>query len=336
MISFELPAEVASLEEELLRFARAELRPRMRDAEAAGGWDDDVRKTLEGFALAGLDLPADLGGVGAGALAKVVALEAVAFGDAGGLPGADRSGPAAAAIRAAPDGWGGPDYVLAIGGTALIEWLPGREAPEWTWVSDGTALRLLRTEGCPVRPAEAAAFEASAGVTLDLAGAEDAGDVRLTDEGALALRGRARLWYGAVCVGIARASLEYAIEYARERVVMGKPVAHHQGNAFAIADASSDVEAARLAVRAAAHRLDERMPWAGLWATLAYLDATETAVRTTDLGVQLLGGHGYIEDHPAEKWFREARMLALLGGGRDAALDDASTHALDAPDPVLG
>lgn len=345
-MDFALPEEIAGLEAELVRFGERELRPRLRDLEAARALDDAVLKPLDAFALSGLDLPAEWGGTGSGALAKVVALEAVAFGDAGGIFAGDRCGPWAAAALACPDAVlaakvagaglaGEARATLLVGDAMEIAWCPGDAAPRWTWLSDGGRLALLRTEGCAAREADAAAFHASGGVTVDLAGAETVGEWALGETASLTLRGRARLWPAAVSLGIARASLEYAVAYAKDRVVMGKPVAHHQGNAFAIAEARSNLDAARLAVRAAAERLDRGGADAGLWATLAWMDATEAAIELTDLGVQLLGGHGYIEDHPSEKWFREARALALLFGGRDAALDDAQAEVLDARDAVV-
>lgn len=343
-MDLDLDEDLAGLEAEIGRFADRELRPRVRDFERAGAWDASVLKTLDGFALAALDLPESWGGTGSGALAKAVALEALAAGDAGGLPAADRCGPATGVAQACPDAAlarevvaacaaGEARQALLVGPAGRVTWAPGAEAPEWTWVSDGDALRLLDTRGCGVAPTDAAAFHASGGVSYSIAAATTAGEWTVPD--GAAARGRARLWPAAVALGVARASLDYAVAYARERIVMGKPVAHHQGNAFAIAEAAAALDAARLSVRAAAHGFDTAAPAAGLAATLSWMDATETARRVTDLGVQLLGGHGYIEDHPAEKWFREARALGLLWGGLDAALDDAREQILDAPDPLV-
>ena len=125
------------------------------------------------------------------------------------------------------------------------------------------------------------------------------------------MRGRARLWAAAVAVGVAQAALDETIEYATERVVFGKPVAHHQGNAFDLAAAAAGVHGARLVVRDAAAAFDRDEPDAGFWATQAWLETMDAAFIATNLGIQLLGGHGFIVDHLAEKRFREARMLAL-------------------------
>lgn len=342
-VEFSLPEGLAELEAELLRFGERELRARMREAEEARAWDEATIKALDAFGVPALDLPEGWGGAGAGMLGKTVALEAVAWGDAGGLLAADQPGVAAAACLACPDHSGqvvaagvmarGDRCALVVG--SRPGWIPGTGAPRWTWVSDGETLRLLETDGCAAEPAEPGAFHASGGAALDLAGAGALGEWALGPDRALWLRGRARLWHAAVALGIARAAFDYGVAYAKDRVVMGKPVAHHQANAFLIAEQAGVLEAARASVRAAARRIDDDEPEAGLWATLAWLDATDAAVEISDMGVQLLGGHGYIEDHPAEKWYREARALAQLCGGRDAALEDAASRVLDAPDPWL-
>lgn len=347
MIDLSLPEEVAALEAEIAHFAERELRARMRAFEADGEWDAAAVAAFDAFGVPALELPESLGGAGLGSLAKAVALEAVARGDAGGLAAADQPGPAAAALIACPDASTAGEIagatlersmrsVLVFGAGDRVHWAPGSSAPERTWVSDGGRLALLDTSNCETSAAVPGALHASGGVSYDLAPANALDEWTLDAEAAQALRGRARLWASAVSLGIAGAALDYGVAYAKERIVMDRPVAHHQGNAFLIAETLGMVEAARASTRAAAHRLDERFAGAGLWATLSYLDAMDAAFAATDLGVQLLGGHGYIEDHPAEKWFREARSLAQLHGGRDAALDDAAEGVLDVPDPVLG
>lgn len=345
-MDFSLSEEIAGLEAELARFAERELAPGIRARERAGAPEPGVASTLDGFALSGLELPEPLGGAGIGASGKVVALEALAGGDAGLLPAADRVGPSAAAILACPDEGlakevaagcigGEARSVLVVGDAPRIAWAPGSGPPEWVWRSDGEGLTLLRAGGCAARPAPAGAFHASGGVEVDLDGADVAGGWTLDPDAGIALRGRARLWPAAVALGVAGASFAYARAYATERVVMGRAVAHHQGNAFTIAEVAAEIQAARLAVRAAAARLDAGAPGAGLSGTLAALDAIDAGERATDVGVQLLGGHGYIEDHPSEKWFREARALAGMLGGRGAAIWDAADAVLDAPDPVV-
>jgi len=146
----------------------------------------------------------------------------------------------------------------------------------------------------------------------------------------------ARLWAAAVAVGIGQAALDATIAYTVDRVVFGKPVAHHQGNAFDLAAAAAGVHGARLVVRDAAAGFDRGDRHAGFWATQAWLETMDAAFAVTNLGIQLLGGHGFLVDHLAEKRFREARMLALLAGGRDAAELDVAAEVLDVPDPLFG
>src|SRR5262249_29127829 len=103
MRGFTLAPEVEELRAAADRLGARELAPDVRRAEQDGRWPAAVLDVLDGFPLGGLDLPEALGGVGAGVLAKVVVLEALAAADAGGLLAADRPGITAGAVLACPD-----------------------------------------------------------------------------------------------------------------------------------------------------------------------------------------------------------------------------------------
>ena len=322
--------EVGDLRDAAARFARDVLAPAARDHERAGRWPDEVRAVVDGF------VP------DAGCLARVVLLETLAVGDAGGLPAADGRGPAAGAVDACPDRAlaGGTAHavlaVVATGSTAgRLAWAPGRPPPRRVWISSGDRLRLVEAASEP-EPVEALAFAASGGVSLDLAGAWVLGNWELPPGRGLSVRGRARLWAAAVAVGVGQAAFDATVAYTTERVVFGRPVAHHQANAFELAALATGIHGARLAVRDAAASFDAGDPAAGFWATQAWWEAIDAAVAVSEAGIQLLGGHGFLVDHLAEKRFREARMLGLLFGGRDTALDDLAGAVLDVPDPLLG
>jgi alkylation response protein AidB-like acyl-CoA dehydrogenase len=180
------------------------------------------------------------------------------------------------------------------------------------------------------------AFHASGGVSAALTDAVELGRWELPRWTALMVRARARAWAAAVAIGVAGAALADTIDYTTERVVFGKPVAHHQGNAFDLAHAAARVHGARLAVRDAAAAIDGDEPDAAFWATQAWLEAMDAAHLATNLGIQLLGGHGFIVDHVAEKRFREARMSAMLAGARDAAELDVAAFVLDVDEPLAG
>ena len=121
----------------------------------------------------------------------------------------------------------------------------------------------------------------------------------------------AKLLTGAVAVGCARASLEYASQYATEREAFGKPIGAFQAISFKIADMAIEVDAARLSVWRAAWKLQRDE---GTLSDVgeAVGQALATAVHCGDDGVQVLGGHGYIRDHPVEKWFRDAVTLSVF------------------------
>jgi alkylation response protein AidB-like acyl-CoA dehydrogenase len=337
---FTLAPEVDELADAARRFARDVLAPAARDHETSRRWPDDVLAVLDGFALGSMDLR---DGGGGGCLAKVVLLETLATGDAGGLPAADRPGPAAGAVDACPDrdraaGIAAEGAALVVGPDPdRIAWAPAWPPLRWAWVSEGDTLRLVEVAAEP-EPVEALAFAASGGVTAPLADAAVAGEWALPPGGGPAVRGRARLWAAAVALGVAQDALDATVAYTTERIVFGKPVAHHQANAFDLAALATRLHGSRLAVRDAASTFDAAGgtdPDAGFWASQAWLEATEAAVAITEAGIQLLGGHGFLVDHLAEKRFREARMLGLLAGGRDAALDDLAGAVLDVPDPLL-
>ncbi len=124
---------------------------------------------------------------------------------------------------------------------------------------------------------------------------------------------RARITHAARTVGMARASFEYALNYSKERVAFGKPIAQHQVIAFMLADMATEIDAARLLTWKAAWLLDKGQP-AQTEASMALVQATEMATRVTIDAVQILAGHGYIQDHPVEKWMRDARTMAMVVG----------------------
>jgi alkylation response protein AidB-like acyl-CoA dehydrogenase len=121
----------------------------------------------------------------------------------------------------------------------------------------------------------------------------------------------AKLATGAVALGCARASLEYASNYATEREAFGKPIGAFQGVSFKIADMAIIVDSARAALWRAAWMLDrgEATPHDIAEANGQALTA---AIQCGDEGVQVLGGHGYIQDHPVEMWFRDAVTLSVF------------------------
>ncbi len=122
-----------------------------------------------------------------------------------------------------------------------------------------------------------------------------------------------RVALAAMGVGVARAAYEFALEYAKNRVAFGEPIAQRQSIAFTLADMITDIEAARLMVWEAAWLLDQRRD-ATREAYLAMNFTSDMAVTVTDRAVQILGGYGYIRDYPVELWLRNARGIGIMEG----------------------
>ena len=122
-----------------------------------------------------------------------------------------------------------------------------------------------------------------------------------------------RVAMSAMAVGVARASYEYALAYAKERHAFGEPIASRQAIAFMLAEMAIDIDAARLMVWEAAWRLDKGKD-ATKEAYLAKMFADDMVMRVTDGGVQVLGGHGYIREFPVELWLRNGRGFATFDG----------------------
>jgi alkylation response protein AidB-like acyl-CoA dehydrogenase len=193
--------------------------------------------------------------------------------------------------RTGGDGAGGISCLLADAGTpGLLPQKPERtmglrSSPPAQVVLDGVRLhadRLIGAEGTGFR----IAMEAL-----------DAG----------------RLGIAACAVGLAQAAVDHAAAYAKERTQFGRPIAAFQGLGFMLADMATQVSAARALLLSAARLKDAGRPFS-VEAAKAKLFATDVAMRVTTDAVQVLGGAGYVSDHPVERWFREAKVLQIVEG----------------------
>lgn len=124
----------------------------------------------------------------------------------------------------------------------------------------------------------------------------------------------ARVAMAALAIGLSKAALEYSSNYAKEREVFGVKVAQKQAIAFMIAEMATEIEATRLMTWEAAWMLDNHKPEASKQAYLAFCGASDMAMMVTDRAVQILGGHGYIREHPVELWMRNGRGIATFTG----------------------
>ncbi|MGC4079652.1 MAG: acyl-CoA dehydrogenase family protein [Rubrivivax sp.] len=125
-----------------------------------------------------------------------------------------------------------------------------------------------------------------------------------------------RIGIASQCVGMARAALEAATAYAKERVAFGKPIFEHQAVQFRLADAATQIEAARQLVHHAAALKDAGQPCLKE-AAMAKLFASEMAERVCSTAIQTFGGYGYVNDFPVERIYRDVRVCQIYEGTSD-------------------
>jgi alkylation response protein AidB-like acyl-CoA dehydrogenase len=122
-----------------------------------------------------------------------------------------------------------------------------------------------------------------------------------------------RLGWCALAVGTAQAVLDYVTPYVKERTAFGEPIAHRQSVAFMVADIATELEAMRLVTYKAAARAAAGKDFAREVALARQLCA-DKGMRIGLDGVQLLGGHGFVKEHPVERWYRDLRAIGVMEG----------------------
>jgi alkylation response protein AidB-like acyl-CoA dehydrogenase len=215
------------------------------------------------------------------------------------------------------DGWTlyGEKAMVALGETAELFVVAA------TVAGLGPRLFLVQrdVEGLQVEPDPAMGLRAAGLCRLKLDQTKVGHDALLGGEGdngfdMASLVDRARIAWGAMAVGTGQAVLDYVMPYCNERQAFGEPITNRQSVAFMIADIAIELEGMRLLVWRAASRCELGRSYR----REAYLARAQCAERSMQLGtdgVQLLGGHGYVKDHPVERWYRDLRAIGLMEGG---------------------
>jgi hypothetical protein len=122
-----------------------------------------------------------------------------------------------------------------------------------------------------------------------------------------------RIGWAALACGTGRAVLDYVIPYVNERQAFGEPISHRQAVAFMVANIGIELEGARLVTLRAAARAEQGRSFARETALARRLTA-EYGMQIGNNGVQLLGGHGYVKEHPVERWYRDLRSVGVMEG----------------------
>jgi alkylation response protein AidB-like acyl-CoA dehydrogenase len=226
--------------------------------------------------------------------------------------------PLALRTRARPDG---PDFVLK-GAKTMV---PLAERAELLLVSaevDGRGPAVFLVErGAPGLTTR---VDPGMGVRGASLGRIDLDDVRV-DGGALLgeepsaamyeeMVDLSRIAWCGLAVGTAQAVLDYVIEYCNDRIAFGEAISNRQAVAFTIANIAIELEGMRLLTLRAASRAEQGLPFH----REAYLARVLTAHKAVEIGtngVQLLGGHGYITEHPVERWYRDLAGVGIMEGG---------------------
>ena len=166
------------------------------------------------------------------------------------------------------------------------------------------------------QPEKNVGLRALAATTLELERVEVPASARLGGEAGSDVRrllNHSRAALAAAMTGVARAVNDYTVPYAKDREAFGQAIAQKQGIAFKMADMHIETDAMRWLTWKAASQLEQ-----GLDATKACHHArayaADQSMFVTDEGIQVLGGHGFIREHPVEMWYRNARTLGVLEG----------------------
>jgi alkylation response protein AidB-like acyl-CoA dehydrogenase len=174
---------------------------------------------------------------------------------------------------------------------------------------DAAGLKIVAPEkNLGLKPLTTAAVELD-GVAVpasSLLGGESGVDVQR-------ILNQSRVAAAAILTGLSRAVLEYCVPYAKERIAFGEAIAKKQSIAFRLAEMHMEVECMRWMTWKAASQLEQGLD-ATKAAHLARQYAAEKAMWISDNGIQVLGGHGFIREHPVEMWYRNARTLGVLEG----------------------
>ena len=212
----------------------------------------------------------------------------------------------------------GDGYVLD-GAKALVPRVGDAELFVVAADLDGTpALFIVEssTDGLTVAPEPTMGVRATGAGTLSLSEVRVGGGALLgggdRDVYAACIQ-RSRIAWCALAVGTGQAVLDYVIPYVNSREAFGEPISHRQSVAFEVSDIAIELEGMRLTTYRAASLADQDRPF-GRAAAIARQLCADKGMQIGSAGVQLLGGHGYVKEHPVERWYRDLRAAGLMEG----------------------
>jgi alkylation response protein AidB-like acyl-CoA dehydrogenase len=346
------PTEDQQMVVEVVReFAAEALRPAAATADTACVTDDSVLSSSADLGLSLIEVPEELGGIVTerSAMTGVLVAEAMAHGDMGQAVACL----APAAVSTAISLWGDETqqatYLPAFTGSsvpaaalALLEPRPLFDPfvllTRW---ADGrlNGVKSLVPRGASAELFVIAAQVESSGPALFLVESDHPG-VTIEAEPSMGLRAASlsrvileevpavqlgtfedyaecvrlsRLGWCALSLGTAKAVLDYVTPYVNERTAFGEPISHRQSVAFMVANIGIELEGMRLVTYRAGSRAEQGLSFAREVA-LARRLCTDKGMQIGTDGVQLLGGHGFVKEHPVERWYRDLRAIGVMEG----------------------
>jgi alkylation response protein AidB-like acyl-CoA dehydrogenase len=135
--------------------------------------------------------------------------------------------------------------------------------------------------------------------------------------GALGALERTRPMIGCLALGVGRAAFEYALDYSKERIQFGRPLIANEAIAFKLADMAIELDAARLLIWRATWMAHAGVPFLHAEGSMAKVFPSDVAMRTAVDAVQVLGGYGYVNEFPVEKWMRDAKIFQIFEGANE-------------------
>lgn len=354
MISFCATEDEAAFTELARNIAEDRVRPLARECENNGEVDKKLIEQLQDLGFLSLELPEDWGGLSLPLITQVQVLQALSYGDLGTMQGLPGAGDTASFIRLTPDYSFIQSYKEELKNKKAGAFIDMNDdlGDNLTLLPNDDGY-ILQGESKPVRLAAFADYVFVGGedargkhVVLLLNNPNDwkveNGDYRLgllasglgrflfdavqiskrnilaegEDAKNLLRQARTRIYIleAAKEVGLMEAALDYATAYTAERKAFGQEIAKFQGVSFRIAKMAVETKAARNLIWEAAINADNQHTAAQGLALRALFRAHRSVRYVTDSAVQLLGGHGFVQEFPVEKWMRDAQTQVVLYG----------------------
>ncbi len=318
-------------------FAASEVRPRVQAMEQAAQLDPTLIPKFFELGLMGVEIPETYGGAGGSLFMTVLAVEELSAVDASAAIFVDVQNTLVNALLLK---WASDDVkkrylprlaAEVVGAYALSEAGSGSDAfglqTKATSYKGITAFAVERGfKGFSVgKKEDKLGIRASSTAELILDHCEVpacnlVGEVGNGYKVAIETLNTGRIGIGAQMIGVARGALDASLKYVRERQQFNKPIAEFQGVQFQLAQAATELEAARLMVYNAA-RLEDAGASYTKEAAMAKLLSSQVAERVTSLAVELFGGYGYTKEYPVEKFYRDAKIGTIYEGTSNMQLN---------------